>query len=198
MDYWYYHWGPFVFRSRITSEECQMLLQEGKKCRKKLNDHRHELAGHLSEEYTLTNGEAVATWLQKYIKSYVEAYKKWRPDTPLVLSQLNLTTLWINYMKKNEFNPPHSHSGDLSFVIYPQVPKEILKENQKYKGRGIGPGGITWHYGEGTQQQYIDSQGYFPKSGDIFIFPSTLKHWVFPFTSKVERISISGNVSLHV
>ena len=175
-----------------------MLLQEGKKCRKKLYDFRHELAGHLSEEYTITNGEAVATWLQKYIKSYVEAYKKWRPDTPLVLSQLNLTTLWINYMKKNEFNPPHHHSGDLSFVIYPQVPKEILKENKKYKGRGIGPGGITWHYGEGTHQQYIDSQGYFPQSGDIFIFPSTLKHWVFPFTSKVERISVSGNISLHV
>ena len=28
----------------------------------------------------------------------------------------------------------------------------------------------------------------------MFIFPSSLQHWVFPFRSKVERISVSGNL----
>lgn len=31
-------------------------------------------------------------------------------------------------MKANEFNPPHDHSGDLSFVLYPSVPQEIIDE----------------------------------------------------------------------
>ena len=29
----------------------------------------------------------------------------------------------------------------------------------------------------------------------MFIFPATLKHWVFPFKSDCVRISVSGNVS---
>ena len=29
----------------------------------------------------------------------------------------------------------------------------------------------------------------------MFIFPATLKHWVFPFKSDCVRISVSGNVN---
>ena len=35
-----------------------------------------------------------------------------------------------------------------------------------------------------------------PKTGDIFIFPASLKHYVYPFKSKVTRISVSGNLNL--
>ena len=50
-EYKYYNWGPLLFKTNITPEECQQLLEEGKKCRKKINDHRARLAGHLKEEY---------------------------------------------------------------------------------------------------------------------------------------------------
>jgi hypothetical protein len=33
-----------------------------------------------------------------------------------------------------------------------------------------------------------------PKTGDMYIFPATLKHWVFPFKSLVTRVSVSGNI----
>jgi hypothetical protein len=33
-----------------------------------------------------------------------------------------------------------------------------------------------------------------PEENDIYIFPADLRHWVFPFKSKVERISVSGNI----
>ena len=56
-----------------------------------------------------------------------------------------------------------------------------------------GPGGIAWFYGEGNRQ-CISAVNQLPKSGDLYIFPATLKHWVFPFRSKVERVSVSGNV----
>ena len=29
----------------------------------------------------------------------------------------------------------------------------------------------------------------------MFIFPASLKHWVFPFKSDCTRVSVSGNVS---
>ena len=29
----------------------------------------------------------------------------------------------------------------------------------------------------------------------MFIFPASLKHWVFPFKSNCVRISVSGNVN---
>ena len=110
------------------------------------------------------------------------------------MTNLHIDVFWINYMKSNDFNPPHAHSGDLSFVIYPAMPKELIKENTDYKGSAVGPGGIAWFYGEGNYQ-FIDSVTMMPKTGDIFIFPASLKHWVFPFRSKVERISVSGNIA---
>ena len=32
------------------------------------------------------------------------------------------------FYEKGEFNPIHSHSGDISFVIYISVPHEIVNE----------------------------------------------------------------------
>ena len=96
-------------------------------------------------------------------------------------------------MKPGDFNPPHDHSADLSFVIFPHVPEELEKENKEFKGTLQGPGGISWTYGEGGRQ-VISTVHQFPKSGDMYIFPAGLRHWVFPFKSNVERISVSGNL----
>tara|TARA_R100001244_G_scaffold71858_1_gene58130 strand:- start:238 stop:846 length:609 start_codon:yes stop_codon:yes gene_type:complete len=194
MKFKYYYWGPFLFHSQITPDECRMLLKEGKKCRKKSNDHRSRLAGHLSEEYRLDDRAAISEWFKKYIQTYTEGYREWRGREYKPLNNLRSQDFWINYMKSNDFNPPHDHSGNLSFVIYPHVPKVINEENKNFRCSGAGPGGIAWFYGEGNQQ-YIDSVNVMPKTGDIFIFPASLKHWVFPFRSKVERISVSGNIT---
>ena len=36
---------------------------------------------------------------------------------------------------------------------------------------------------------------YMPKEKDIFFFPAGLTHMVYPFKSKVERVSVSVNFS---
>ena len=59
IQYSYFHWGPFLFHCQVTQEECNMIMEEGKKCRKKSNDYREKLAGHLSEEYKLDNAEGI-------------------------------------------------------------------------------------------------------------------------------------------
>ena len=95
-------------------------------------------------------------------------------------------------MKKGEYNPPHNHTGDFSFVLYLQVPEELKKEDQAFEGRGSGPGTISFIYGE-EQKGISTGHGILPTINDLWIFHSSLKHTVPPFRSDVERISVSGN-----
>ena len=132
--------------------------------------------------------------LKKYLTAYASGWTQWR-GYGTMKPNFTLHSLWINYMKANEFNPPHFHNMDLSFVLYAQVPDEIIKENKNFKGTMSGPGGICWVYGEGGRQ-YIRVVQLMPKTGNLFIFPASLMHWVFPFKSNVERISLSGNILL--
>ena len=197
LEYKYYNWGPFLLQTKIKPEECQITLEEGKKCRVESNDHRHKLAGHISEEYRFTDLERM-DWLKRYFIMYAESYDRWlgEPKKAVKPYHLTLESLWINYMQAGDFNPPHKHAADISFVIYPSMPEKIIEENKAFKGRrnaGGGPGSISWMYGEGFDQ-YISVVDRLPETGDLFIFPATLQHWVFPFKSKVERVSVSGNI----
>ena len=108
--------------------------------------------------------------------------------------RLALNSLWVNYMKKNEYNPPHDHSDYLSFVIFLKVPEEITKEQEDFVGNSAGPGSLSFLYGDGNRQS-ITYQSVKPQDRDIFIFPAWIKHYVAPFYSDVTRISVSGNIS---
>ena len=105
--------------------------------------------------------------------------------------------LWINYQNAKEYNPRHMHSGDLSFVIYLQIPNELIEENNKtkqlYKNEGTGT--IQFHHGEALPFA-INTVEEMPHEGQVFIFPSWMQHSVTPFFSDVERISVAGNITL--
>ena len=83
IKYSYFHWGPFLFHTEVTQEECDIVIEEGKKCRRKSNDYRAKLAGHLSEEYKLENAERIAGWLKNYFNAYAAGYNKWRGEGSL-------------------------------------------------------------------------------------------------------------------
>ena len=125
---------------------------------------------------------------------YNHAISKWKIwPKENVPSTYYLEKLWINYHGPNEFNPPHSHGGALSFVIFLKVPMKLRVENQNYKGLSAGPGGITFIYGD-VEDRCISNHSVFPEEGDMYIFPAWLKHWVYPFKTDCTRISVSGNV----
>ena len=44
-----------------------------------------------------------------------------------------------------------------------------------------------------SKRDCINSVNVMPETGDFFIFPTMLTHWVFPFKSNATRISVSGN-----
>ena len=159
------------------------------------DDFRSRLAGQIEKEtgYSDESKKKLIPILSQYIGVYDQAYQTWSQRPYDKQPEYTMSALWINYQKANEFNPPHDHDGKLSFVIYLKIPEELKKENEAYKGRSAGPGGIQFLYGDG-HRDCITYASYFPEELDMFIFPAWLKHWVSPFTSDCERISVSGNV----
>ena len=195
LHYNYFHCGPFLFHTKATPDECKLFEKASYRCRKKELDNRTKLAGHLKEEYNLQpEANNLAPILKKYFELYVQGYNQWRGQGGMK-PNFQLTHLWVNFMKQYEFNPPHDHGGDLSFIFYPHMPEEIIKECAAHIGTMRGPGGVAWFYGEGGHS-CINTVTQMPSTGDFYIFPAELKHWVFPFKSDVVRLSISGNVVL--
>ena len=191
INYRYYHWGPFLYSAKVTPERLTKII---KICNKAEDSYAHNLAGHLKKELELP-----ALKIFNILKPYFKSYVRCGEETHFNCTNLPLLTMksaWVNYMEAGDFNPPHNQDGVLSFVLFLKVTDELKKEHKEFKGTSIGPGGIEFRIAVGRQQgiHSIDSNKFFPEEGDMFIFPSHLEHWVYPFKSKVTRISVSGNL----
>ena len=187
-------WGPCIVHLKISEEFQQKLLKGAEEARKENKDFRDNLAGIIKEEYAYENRADYVNEISQFLTVYDEAYQKFKNEKYQVKPEYLLNSLWVNYMKKNEYNPPHDHSDYLSFVIFLKVPEEITKEQEDFVGNSAGPGSLSFLYGDGNRQS-ITYQSVKPKDRDIFIFPAWIKHYVAPFYSDVTRISVSGNIS---
>ena len=192
IEYRFLHWGPFVCHYNLTSKE----IEEFKSLESR-EDYRDNLAGHLEDEKGLDK-DKVSKLLNPYLNSYLMGYQEFR-GVPLATGY-ELITAWINRQKKNEFNPPHTHDGDLSFVVYTQIPELLEIECRSSVANSPGPGCITFDFnmpGSNVHKLFLQTHSHLPSVGDMFIFPAGLPHWVYPFSkTEGERISISGNIKL--
>ena len=187
-------WGPCIVHLKISEEFQQKLLKGAEEARKKNKDFRSNLAGIIKEEYAYEDRKDYVHEIAQFLSVYDEAYQKWKSERYKTKPEYMLNSMWVNYMKKGEYNPPHDHSDWLSFVIFLKVPEEIIKEQEEFVGNSAGPGSLSFLYGDGNRQS-ITYQSVKPKDRDIFIFPAWIKHYVAPFYSDVTRISVSGNIS---
>jgi uncharacterized protein (TIGR02466 family) len=188
------NWGPCVMQVKISEDFKNKLLIGAEDARKKNLNYQDKLAGIIKEEYSYEKKEEYLPEIAQILGIYDVAFQKWKQDPYKVKPEYLLSALWVNYMKKHEYNPPHDHADQLSFVIFLKVPEEITQEQKDYKGKSGGPGSLSFLYGEGNRQA-ITYQSLHPKEGDMFIFPAWLKHYVAPFYSDVTRVSVSGNVA---
>lgn len=158
------------------------------------------LAGNLENEYFLLDSRDV---VEKYLVSVCKEYsKKWDPKYTRKGTEYDyygLQTLWVNIQQKYEFNPPHVHDGDYSFVIWLKVPFDIndeMKLPMSQKSTMPRAGMFAFQYsnifGEPVEIAFPVDKKY---EGKMFLFPSHLTHQVYPFyTSDDVRISVSGNI----
>ena len=159
-----------------------------------------ELAGAIKEEYSIVHSDFILGEFFDYIieligdyeQSFTTPVSKDSFTYPLLkmgfAPRKSLISTWINFQKKNEYNPPHSHFGAYSFVIWLSLPYDTKEEKKLYKSstdfnfQFIQDGKI--------QQCPLDSS-----EGDIILFPANLWHSVQPFFLSDEfRVSISGNI----
>ena len=187
-----FNWGPCLIHLQIKDDFKKILLDEAAKNEK---DFSSKLAGQIRKEtgYSDESRDKIVPYLAPYLGVYDQMFQKYQAKKYERKPEYALTALWANFQRQYEFNPPHDHDGKLSFVIYLSIPEPLKKENEAYKGRSCGPGGIQFMWGEGPRD-CVSYQSYFPKEGDMFIFPAWLRHWVMPFHSDCVRVSVSGNV----
>ena len=189
--YNFFYWGPLLFRMKMQSkalEECAKL------CSKKSSDVKETLAGVIKHEHYIST-TAYYKILHPYFNSFRHAYRQWY-GTPLS-NDITLGSAWVNFMVAGEFNPPHIHLNcDFSSVLFIKIPEALKEEHKKFDGTGSGPGAISFNYGE-PQPHSLSSRYFFPQEGELFIFPATLTHFVAPFLSKGERISLGANFKLN-
>ena len=165
-------------------------------------DYRSKLAGHLSGGYKLEKSiPQVSNFVLPLIVEYQNHFDYIHNALIDYCSEpqtLVLDDMWVNFQKKNEFNPMHTHSGVFSFVIWVKIPYDI-KQELKYFGESRSSLTSMFLFSYTNSLGNIMSTSLpVDKSWEwkIALFPAKLNHSVNPFyTSGEERISVSGNFS---
>ena len=188
----YYYWGPLLWRSKVSLDFCDQLRQQGAQLTAPLNDHLASIIDNVKIYTSREDRKFLVDNIAPYLESYMEFSKTWFNKQDKKIPELELVRHWINFQKPTEFNPEHTHGGDLSFVIYLDIPESIKTENEAYTGTSAGPGAIVFRYGEDNDWA-ASTQDFLPVKGDIFIFPAKLSHTVFPYKAHGERVSVAGN-----
>lgn len=203
-----FHLGPPLYKTKISEELKNSLLSSSKD--QKIPNNKN-LAGRIDNEklFDYESHKKFEEQIIFLIKDYLKFVIDEQIDSVIKIENVGLIleSLWVNFQKCNEYNPPHTHGGDISFVIYLDIPKQI--KNETFVGHSTPNGSINFIYGNTTlshkkENILIDLLQpktlitHLPENGEMFIFPSYLMHYVESFTSvDVERISVSGNVTLY-
>jgi len=205
-----YPFGPPIFQTEVDSNFTKELIEEGRKLTKEEDDHNFNLAGNLKYGRSYLYKENYLLKVESYLKTYVERFfnglysqygSNYKGVNNLLRTQhdrrqlrqgnLRLDTLWINFSQKHDFNPPHTHTGVLSFVIFCKVPKEIFEVQADSNHQQAGH--IVFDYGEQISKLQGSEFPVMPYENLMFIFPNELKHYVPAYWIDAERISVSGN-----
>tara|TARA_B100000035_G_scaffold281431_1_gene262325 strand:- start:801 stop:1448 length:648 start_codon:yes stop_codon:yes gene_type:complete len=165
--------------------------------------HNSSLAGNIREEYNIYNlltpelhNYLVRLTFKPVFEGALQEYQILTSDRGFVVN-----SLWVNYMKKYEFNPIHYHDGLFSWVIIVKIPYEYEKELELAPGNKANQNVTsclsfhTTHVLGGIQSCHFALKK--EHEGHIIFFPSRMRHSVYPFyTSDDYRITISGNIYL--
>jgi hypothetical protein len=191
LNYDVYTWGPLIWRSKLSEDIVENLLTRGNKIRnqEEFNSER-DLAMNTHDEWKYPLKDVV--WFSESIKVKIKDYMNiWAKHLGCAYDKLEwgMDSLWINYMKQNDFNPLHDHKGNVSFIVYLNNVDELKTEKERFNMTNNGPipGSIMFCHND--ERKY-----FFPSKGDMFIFPSNTLHLVVPYKTDIERISVSGNI----
>ena len=214
----HFPFGPPVYLDKcpdnIISELDALIEQLGGKIE---YDASGLLAGRIKKQTSLT--ENVTSTIQENIIMHCNRYfnhVRQAPSSEMPGYEqltMQITAIWSNIQEAREYNPPHAHSGDFSFVIYTRNDLENMSldeiQNNEYdqahhnNQNATGmlqnqplAGLIELQYGEPAWFNWTQFR-HVPSRGDIIIFPSWMRHTVYAhYEENKVRISVAGNVNI--
>ena len=170
-------------------------------------DSKAELAGNISSSIKLDRnsellkdftGETIPAFMKQHMEAYGPPYRMAMKEG----EQFYLESLWVNFQRQHEFNPPHDHAGVYSFVIWMQIPTSYEEQRklpiavESNADNHISNFAFSYTNTLGRVSTFAynmekEAEGY------MVMFPSAMLHQVFPFyENDGERISISGNINI--
>ena len=203
-----YPFSPPIFQSEVHSNFIRDLIDEGKKLTVKDDDWREKLAGNMKyggsyiykDDFMLKIEPYLLTYVERFLDKITEQFGDKQVGRMMDVQTnrrerkngtMRLDTIWINYQHKHDFNPPHTHRGTLSFVIFCKVPKNIFKEQAVSNSTDAGK--IIFQYGEQSHPLMGSMFPIEPYEGLFLLFPANMNHLVPSFWCDEERISVAGN-----
>ena len=202
--------SPPIFQTELDEEFINELLIEGRKLTME-DSYSDKLAGNFKsgrsyiykDDYIRKKEPQIVKQAENFFnglyEQHGESYKGVNKIMKLQQGRradsdgnLKLDTMWINFQHKNDFNPPHTHTGVLSFVIFLHVDNSIFEVQADTNTKDAGK--IIFSYGEEMSELIGNQWPVYPYKGLMFMFPARLKHHVPSFWIDNERISVSGNL----
>jgi hypothetical protein len=195
-----YPFGPLLVSFELPEDLTDWLLGEANKVRgnKELSANK-DLAGQLKEQYYFT--DEIKEEFFKKVNPVFSQYRNIHCDfhkLPQKKLEWSARVLWVNFMKQHEANPVHNHGDDYSFVYFLND-VDLSEEHKNHVARSNLPGNVGFSFGEpqpvdrkwATQQRWFE-----PRKNLMIMFPALLQHYVMPYHTDVERISVSGNIKI--
>lgn len=190
--------NPGVTTGVIPDDIYDVIMNEVNEISNDWNSHQKwndGLAGNMEKQYEMVKSISVfEPYLNAMCRSYGEHWNFYKKSGDYKLSQM-----WVNFQRKNEFNPIHHHNELFSFVCWLKIPYNIQDElNAPHTKNTNAKAASAFQFiypnilGQLTLETLYVSSGWEKR---IVLFPAHLSHCVYPFsTSDDYRISISGNL----
>ena len=185
--------GPTLGKGKLSKKILKVInTHVDKTVISKKNDYSSKLVSQIKDEVKLNDAfvkKNLSKELIKNIKKYLEV-----SGVPNI-KEVKIIKLWVVRQFKNEYNPIHYHSGQLSGVGYLKIPKN-MNQNKVVKNKKVKTNG-TIDFING-QKNFLSKSIYNlnPKIGDLLIFPNYLMHAAYPFNVDGERRSFSFNAKI--
>jgi len=159
----------------------------------KVLDYGADLAGNVTQEFRFD-----IEFMQKikWAEFLAKSCQRWLLEGHNIkIKKFDIIASWVVKQFKNDYNPIHYHSGQISGVGYLKVPEDMGETIQKTKKLNHN-GKLVLIDGS---KKFVCTPTYVinPKVGDFYFFPSYMMHTVYPFfDTSEERRSVSFNAKI--
>lgn len=195
--------GCFVLKHKIPNGVFESIVDEVNRVRVELSNEKfvnqnnfdNYLAGKNSYQIKMNSEYMKRKGIDNYLldlgKHYIEYTKTPFPN-------IMMGSTWINYAYKGDFNPIHTHDSLLSGAIYIHQDEGINNEMEEGSLSGRDTSSIPGmtHFAHDLNYHPFNKFSYSNKfvKGELVMFPSWLSHWVNPFRTAGERVTVAFNI----